>query len=179
MRFASWFAFALALGAVCDGCTAQQQQQTQTQAKQASLVPLVIAKLATVDVDAVTAVHVLQNNGEITLSGHAHTPAERDHYVAAAQSVDGVTGVHDELAIDPNLHGARETSADAALAVRVAAAIAAQSGVNVLHVAPSVHNGAVILKGTVSSAALDRVIVDAARGVQGVKSVTDQIVVKR
>jgi hyperosmotically inducible periplasmic protein len=163
---------------VCVACTAQQQQQTQTQAKQASLVPLVIAKLATVDVDAVTAVHVSQNNGEITLSGRARTSDERDRYVDAAKSVDGVTGVRDELAIDPHLHGARETSADAALAVRVSAAIAAQSGINALHVAPSVHDGAVILKGTVSSAALDRVIVDAARGVQGVRTVTDQIVVK-
>jgi hyperosmotically inducible periplasmic protein len=98
---------------VCVACTAQQRQQTQTQAKQASLV-----------------------------------------------------------------HGARDTSADAALVVRVSAAIAAQSGINALHVAPSVHDGAVILKGTVSSAALDRVIVDAARGVQGVRTVTDQIVVK-
>jgi hyperosmotically inducible periplasmic protein len=76
-------------------------------------------------------------------------------------------------------HETKQAEVDAALAVRVEAAIAAQSGVNAVRVAPSVHDGAVVLKGTVSSEALHRVIVDAARTVPGVTSLTDEIVVKR
>jgi hyperosmotically inducible periplasmic protein len=180
MRFAyCCLSLSLALGPLCGGCTAQQQQQTQTQAKQASLVPRVFAKLVAIDVDAANNVKVSEDNGVVTLAGRARTTVERDSYVAAAKATDGVVSVRDELTIDQQLHGARETSADAALVVRIQAAIAGQSGINALHVAPSVHDGAVVLKGTVSSPALDRVIVQTVRSVDGVKSVSDQIVVKR
>lgn len=75
-------------------------------------------------------------------------------------------------------HETKQAEVDAALVVRIEAAIAAQSGVNAVHVAPSVHDGAVVIKGTVPSAAVHTVVIDAVRGVPGIKSVSDELVVK-
>lgn len=105
------------LGLTLVGCTAQQQQQTETQAKQ------------------------LSNN--------------------------------------PSVREARSQTADAALTVQVESAIAAESGVNAFHVKPKVHDGEVVLNGTAPNSDVERVIVQSVRGVPGVKSVTDHIVVKR
>lgn len=160
------------------GCTAQQQQQTQTEAKQAALTPQVMAKLVTVDVDSATSVRVAQDHGVITLTGQARSATERDQYARAAASVDGVTSVRNQLAINPRVQGASEDAQDAALALRVSATIAAQSGVNAFHVTPSVHQGVVTLSGNVPNRATEDVIVQAVRGFSGVKSVVNRIAVR-
>ncbi len=137
-----------------------------------------MAKLVAIDVDAATSVRVAQDNGVIVLTGQARSATERDQYARAAASVDGVASVRDQLAINPRVQGAREDAQDAALAVRVSATIAAQSGVNAFHVTPSVHQGIVVLSGGVPSRATADVIVDAVRGVPGVKSVVNRIAVR-
>ncbi|MGC2129528.1 MAG: BON domain-containing protein [Candidatus Aquilonibacter sp.] len=73
---------------------------------------------------------------------------------------------------------ARKQSLDAALAVRVSAAIATQAGVNTFHIAPVAHDGVVTLTGTAPSHEIDRVIVQTVRGVPGVKSVVDRISIR-
>lgn len=73
---------------------------------------------------------------------------------------------------------ARKQSLDAALDVRVSAAIAAQAGVNTFHVAPVAHNGVVTLTGTAPNHEIDRVIVQTVRGVPGVKGVEDRISIR-
>jgi hyperosmotically inducible periplasmic protein len=75
-------------------------------------------------------------------------------------------------------HIAQKQSLDAALDVRVSAAIAAQAGVNTFHVAPVAHNGVVTLTGTAPTREIDQVIVQAVRGVPGVKKVEDHISVR-
>jgi osmotically-inducible protein OsmY len=115
----------------------------------------------------------------LTLSGAAHTPAQRDSYVAAAKSVNGVSAVRDELTIDPHAEGLRGQAGDAALTARISAAIAGQAGVNAFHVAPSVHQGNVTLKGTVPSQSVHQTILQTVRAVPGVKGVVDQITVNR
>lgn len=129
------------------------------------------AKLAGVDVDSATAVNVGVTNGAVTLSGQARDDGERSAYVAAARSVDGVTSVDDRLSVNPKLRGLREQSSDAALAARVSAAIAAQTGVNVFKIKTSAHDGVVTLDGSVPTPAIARTAVDAARGVSGVRRV--------
>jgi osmotically-inducible protein OsmY len=178
MKFSIWFYLVLNLGMALAGCTTQQQQQTQTQAKQLTLIPQVVAKLVAVDVDAASHVRVSQDGSVIILDGQARTATQRDAYVRAASSVGGVTSVRDQLTIDPHLYGARETAQDAALAVRVSATIAAQAGVNAFRVTPSVHQGVVALSGTVPNRATADVIVEAVRGLSGVKSVVDHITVR-
>ena len=170
--------FALALLAVFAGCTAQEQRSTSNGANDAYLTSAVSAKLASVDVDAVTRVHVSVNHGVVTLSGQAHNPAERARYVDTAKSVSGVTSVRDTLTINPRAQGLRGHASDAALTARISAAIAGQAGVNALQVKPAVSDGNVTLSGTVPSASVHQTILQTVRGLQGVKSLTDRIVVK-
>jgi hyperosmotically inducible periplasmic protein len=83
-----------------------------------------------------------------------------------------------QLSNNPSVREASAKTADAALTVQVESAIAAESGVNVFHVTPKVHAGAVVLSGTVPSRAAERVIVQSVRAVPGVKSVTDHLSVR-
>ena len=69
-------------------------------------------------------------------------------------------------------------AADAALTAAVAGAIAAQTGVNVFHVAPQVHDGVITLKGTAKTAAVKSTILSAVRDVQGVKRIIDKIEIR-
>lgn len=169
---------ALAFIAALAGCTAQQQRSTSNGANDAYLTSAVSAKLASVDVDALTRVHVSVNHGVVTLSGQAHNPAERARYVDAAKSVSGVTSVRDTLTINPQAQGLRGHASDAALTARISAALAGQTGVNAFGVKPSVSNGNVTLTGTVPSASVHQTVLQTVRGLPGVKSLTDRIVVK-
>jgi osmotically-inducible protein OsmY len=177
------------LAAVPAACTAHQQQQTQNQAEraeseaesaahQAYLVSSVEAGLVGVDVDAAAAVHVWVHRGVATLSGQAHSDAERDRYVRAAQSVRGITSVRDQLSINPNLRGIRQDTRDVALDARVSAAIAAEAGTNVFHVRPTSNSGVVTLRGTVPTRSVQQTIVETTSRVPGVERVIDQTVVE-
>ncbi|MGD0969105.1 MAG: BON domain-containing protein [Candidatus Aquilonibacter sp.] len=74
---------------------------------------------------------------------------------------------------------AAKDATDAALDVRIDAALAAEAGVNAFHVKPSAHGGVVTLSGTAPNATIDRTILTTVRAVPGVKSVVNQIVVQR
>lgn len=168
----------LALVCVLSACSAQQQRSANTQANDAYLVTAVGAKIAAVDVDALTRVHISSDRGVVTLSGQAHNPQERAKYVDAAKSVSGVVSVRDNLSINPRAEGLRGQAADAALTARVSAAIAGQAGVNAFHVQPSVHRGTVTLRGTVGAQSVHQTIVQTVRGVPGVQNVVDDIAVR-
>jgi hyperosmotically inducible protein len=169
---------ALALVAVLAGCSAQDQRSTSNTANDAYLTSAVAAKIASVDVDALTRVHVSVTRGVVTLSGQAHSPAERARYVDTAKSVSGVKSVRDTLTIDPRAEGLRGHASDAALTARISAAIAGQAGVNAFQVKPAVSGGNVTLSGTVPSASVHQTILQTVRGLPGVKSLTDRITVK-
>jgi hyperosmotically inducible periplasmic protein len=180
---------ALALTIALGACSGQDQKQAQDSARQlASAAPAVAqnavvigsvsAKLATVDVDAVTTVHIAANDGVVTLSGQARSAQERDRYVAAARSVGSVTSIVDELTVNPHLQGIRQQASDAVLATRVGAAIAAQAGINVFSVTPSVRAGIVTLSGVVPSPSIARTIAQSARSVPGVRSVVNEMSVE-
>ena len=68
---------------------------------------------------------------------------------------------------------------DAALTAAVEGAIAAQSGVNVFHIGSTAHDGVVTLKGTVPSEAVRSTVLTTVRGVRGVTSIVDQLVVRK
>ncbi|HET9097794.1 MAG TPA: BON domain-containing protein [Candidatus Baltobacteraceae bacterium] len=172
-----WFTVAWALVLVLTGCSAAQQRSASSTANAAYLVTAVGTKLAAVDVDAVTQVHIAANRGVVTLSGQAHSAQERLRYENAAKSVNGVTGVRNELTVNPHAEGLRGQATDAALTARISAAIAGQAGVNAFHVRPSVHRGNVTLSGTASSESVHQTILQTVRAVPGVKSVTDRITI--
>ncbi len=171
----AWGSIAL-VAALVTSCTNAQQQKAVH--NDAYVTIAVKAKLATVDVDSTTAVHVSAANGAVTLTGEARTPAERLAYVQAARSVDGVTSVTDRLAVNPRLQGLREQSADATLEARVSAAIAGQAGLNAFHISVTARNGVVTLSGTVPQASIARTVRDTARSVSGVRQLIDHITVR-
>lgn len=173
-----WYVAAPALVLVLAGCNAQQQSSASSTANDAYLVTAVGTKIATVDVDAVTRVHISANHGVVTLSGQAHSAQERLRYENAAKSVNGVTGVRNELTVNPQAEGLRGQASDAALTARISTAIAGQAGVNAFHVQPAVHQGNVTLRGTANSESVHQTILQTVRNVPGVKSVVDQITVK-
>lgn len=161
------------------GCTAAQQNQAQQSAQSAALVTAVHAKLLAIDADSTTAVKVNASvDGVVTLTGEARDARQRSAYDAAAASVSGVKRVEDRLRINPALRGPKETFADAALATKVSANIAAEAGVNVANVKPEVHDGVVTLSGTAPTAPIKQTILEAARRTSGVKNVIDRIEVK-
>lgn len=180
----------LALALALAACTAQQQQSTQDQAQQlassapaaakdAYLVAAVSTKLASVDVDSTTTVHVSASNGIVTLKGKARTAAQRAAYDSAAKSIDGVAGVRDAIAIDPKLRGLRGQTGDAGVTAAVMAAISAQAGVNVFHVSASTHDGIVTLHGTVPTRAIQSTVLDAARSASGVRRVVNDLKIQK
>jgi hyperosmotically inducible periplasmic protein len=168
-----WIAGLLILTAACSNGGQQQVTHSDTYLQLA-----VKSKLATVDIDSTTAVGVRVDKGAVTLTGQARTPAERVAYVSAARAVDGVKSVTDRLTLNAHLQGIREQAADAALAARVSATIAAQAGINVFHVGVSARHGIVTLRGTVPRESIARTIRDTVRGVSGVTGVIDRIVVR-
>lgn len=137
------------------------------------------AKLVGVDADSATNVHVSVDRGVVTLTGQAHTSTERSRYVLAAASISGVKHVRDLLGVNPHLRGIGDQTRDAALAVRVSAAIAGQAGTNVFHVSPEVRNGIVTLRGTVPTLAVERTVVRTTQGVPGVRRVVNDLVIRR
>jgi osmotically-inducible protein OsmY len=165
----------LGLLVVAGSCSnAQQQQLTHSDGY---LTVAIKSKLVTIDVDSTTAVNVNVERGTVTLTGQARTAAERQAYVRAANSIDGVKSVTDRLTVNPHLSGLREQTADATLAARVSAAIAAQAGINVFHISVKAHRGVVTLDGTVPRESIARTIRETARDVSGVRSVIDRIAV--
>jgi len=180
----------LALGIALTACTAQQQSSASQNAQQlassapdaaknAYLAAAVAAKLATVDVNSTTSVQTSANAGVVTLKGEAHDAAARQAYVAAAKSVSGVTSVRDMLVINPKLQGLREQTDDVTLQARVAAAIAAQTGINVFHINTVAHKGTVTLDGSVPSRAIESTVLEAAHGVIGVRSIVNHLIITR
>lgn len=168
---------ALLLFGAVTACSGGQQKNAENAGNDTYLTVAVKAKLTGVDVDSADAVGVASANGTVTLTGKAHSDAERQAYVAATRSVDGVRSVDDRLVIDPNERGIREQSADVTLAGKVSAAIAGQAGINVFHVKVSARDGVVSIEGTVPSNSIARTIVDTARGVDGVKRVVSALTV--
>jgi len=184
MKHALAFLFAFTLAA----CTAQQQNNAQTGAQQvagsapvvakdAYLVTAVSAKLATVDVDSASSVHVAANGGIVTLTGQAHDSPERLRYQQAAASVAGVASVRNQLTVS-QFQGLRAQAGDAKLTAQVSAAIAAQAGANVFHVTPSVHNGTVTLTGSVGERSIKETILRDVRKIDGVRAVIDHITIQ-
>lgn len=70
-------------------------------------------------------------------------------------------------------------AADAALITKVTAAIAAQTGVNAFHIAPSAKNGVVTLDGRAPTAEVKSTILDAVGRVHGVDRIVDRITIAR
>lgn len=166
-------------------CTSSQQKSAQDEASAAPqqaqdglIAASVKAKLATIDLDSATAVHVDVARGNVTLSGEVRDRTQRADFENAARSVSGVNGVSDYTKVNPKLRGARESLGDAALAAKVVGALAAQTGVNAAGVKVAAHDGTLTLTGTAPSPAIKTTMLESARKTEGVRVVIDRIEIK-
>ena len=113
-------------------------------------------------------------NGEVSLDGTVPSQNQSSAAAAAAGRVAGVTVVHNLLAV---ALPSRDYGDDAALAQLVNAALAANRAVPD-GVRATAREGDVLLTGTVSFSVQRAAAEDAASGVAGVLSVTNQIEVQ-
>jgi osmotically-inducible protein OsmY len=113
-------------------------------------------------------------NGEVSLNGTVESQDQRSETATAARRVAGVTAVHNLLSITPP---SPDYGDDAALARRVNDALAANHAVPD-GVRATAREGDVCLAGTVSRSAQRVAAEDAAAGVAGVLSITNQIEVQ-
>ena len=105
--------------------------------------------------------------GLIALTACTNQQAAQTQSNISTQTQKSVNDVHQALA---NAH-----VNDAQLKVRVTAAIAAQTGVNVFHITTDVKDGVVTLTGTVPTKPIEQTVVKAAAGVAGVTRVVDRL----
>lgn len=113
-------------------------------------------------------------NGDVWLEGTVPSQAQRSEAAAAAQRVASVTVVHNLLDV---ALPSRDYGDDAALAQRVNGALAANRTV-LDGIRATAREGDVFLTGTVSLSAQRVPVEDAASGVGGVLSITNQVEVR-
>jgi osmotically-inducible protein OsmY len=147
--------------------------------KDAYIVAAAHARLIAIDPDSAAHVRVDSNRGIVTLQGQAKSAGERARYAAAVSAIGGVRSVRDDLTVNPHLRGISERTSDVVLQARVETAIAGQAGTNVFHVSTSVRSGVVTLHGTVPNALEERIVVQTAQGVRGVRGVVNELAIRR
>jgi osmotically-inducible protein OsmY len=119
-------------------------------------------------------ISVTVHDGAVALGGHVSTHHEKHAAVRAAERVDAVRALADDIEVrEPSLH----ERADDEIAEEIAH-IRAQRVENADAVSVQVSDGRVVLHGTVESEALRDSIESTARQITGVRAVTDLIEVK-
>lgn len=199
LRFGLVFAIAALALAACSGKQGDQAAQGASQAIQsagkaaqsiATSAPVLAARdvllgielrarIVAVDIDAATSVSVSARDGVVTLGGTVRTAALARAVDDAARKTSGVRVVHSTVRVDPNAVGAGAQARNLALAASVMATVAAQTGINAIGVRAAAQNGVVTIDGTVHSAAVKQIVLDAARRTSGVHSVTDRLRVSK
>jgi len=172
-----WFAFFIALGLAA--CTPSQQSQTKSQADDAFILAQIRAKITAIDAATVSTVNVEVQNGRVSLSGEVPNAKERAQIADASRSVSGVTAVADRIAVNPRTKTAEQITNDIALAAKVKAALAVQTGVNAFHISVKTDRGIVSLSGSVPSSALHTTAIATVKSVSGVRRVVDRLRIQR
>lgn len=168
------------LGAGCSKSADQtvrdvESSQPAQAARDALLAAAVKARVTAVDFDSATSVRVQAQNGHVTIRGVVHDAAKKAAMIKAAKDIPGVTTVSDQLTVNARAPRASKDFADLALAARVDAALAAQTGINALSVHVRAHDGRVTIEGSAPSGAIKDTIIVTARKVSAVRAVVDRI----
>jgi osmotically-inducible protein OsmY len=126
-------------------------------------------------------IQVKSQNGAITLSGHAQTPAAKELAGQLAGNTDGVREVFNHLSIstadssasqiEVAAEEAREAISDGWITSKVKASFVYSRNLDALNIAVSTEDGFVSLRGSVLSSAEKRLAVDIARNIRGVRGV--------
>jgi len=133
------------------------------------------ARLAAADLNSTTGIGVTARDGTVTLGGTVRGKSEIPILRSAAHSVNGVKAVHTDLRVDRNKPTATDQANDLALAARVMAGIASQTGLNALGVRVAAKNGVVTLEGSARNKDIKNTTLEAVRKTPGVRSVVDRL----
>jgi len=136
------------------------------------------AKLAADDIDSTTRISVDVHGGAVTLRGRVPTTAAKIRAVATAKSVAGVNSVTDDLHVGNVGRSSAQSASDFGLTAQVEAKLVAQAGINVAGVKVTAKSGTVTLAGHAPTAAVKSTMLEAAKSIEGVRNVVDQIAVK-
>lgn len=163
------------LALICSGCAQQVDDAT--------LSTKVKTKLAGDAETSAIKISVTTVKGVVTLSGVVPTEREKSKAERIAQETEGVTQVVNNITIDPNTIGASNIKEKAEEAVNDAAILSKIKAKLVLEKITGtdvdVVNGEVTLKGQVGDAKQVAQAADIARSTNGVKSVNNQLIVKK
>lgn len=114
----------------------------------------------------------------VQLNGFVDSDAERERAVQIAMSTKGVASVKNNLEIQPHDRTVGEYTSDKELVVKVKAALADDPVAHALKIDVEADHGVVSLGGHVDSQAERKAALLAARDVQGVKEVIDNLDVR-
>ena len=126
-------------------------------------------------------IQVKSETGNITLSGHAQTPAAKELAGQLAANTDGVREVFNHLSISTadssssevqtTLDEAREDISDSWITSKVKASFHYSRNLDALNISVNTDDGLVHLRGSVLSSAEKRLAVEIARNIRGVRGV--------
>ncbi|QMV63645.1 BON domain-containing protein [Ectopseudomonas oleovorans] len=126
-------------------------------------------------------IRVRAENGAVTLSGHAQTPASKELAGQLAANTDGVREVFNHLSISTAdsssnevqtaVEEARENISDGWITSKVKASFLYSRNLDALNIAVTTDDGLVNLRGSVLSNAEKRLAVEIARNIRGVRGV--------
>ncbi len=118
-------------------------------------------------------VKVKVDQGVATLSGSVHDESDRRLATETVANLPGVTGIRDELKVDPE-HPERS---DGWIAMKIRARLLVKANVSATATTVKVKDGVVTLTGLAENAAQKELTAAYAKDIAGVKSVTNEMVI--
>ena len=132
--------------------------------------------------DPVTKAHQIDVEtfkGTVQLNGFVDTAASKDRAAQVAKNTKGVTAVHNNLAVRTDGTSAKEYIDDTAITAKVKAALAGDPRTKATQIDVETREGVVQLAGFVDNSEAKSTAEELARSVNSVKSVDNQIDVKK
>jgi hyperosmotically inducible protein len=132
--------------------------------------------------DPVTKAHQIDVEvfkGTVQLNGFVDTQASKEHATAVAKGQHGVVAVHNNLTVDAAHRSSGEVVDDGMITTKVKAALAEDSRTKAHQINIETHEGVVQLSGFVDNAEAKSTAGSLASGVEHVRSVNNQIDVKK
>lgn len=124
-------------------------------------------------------IKVETRKGQVQLSGFVDTQARIDYAVALARKVEGVMGVENAMSPKEGKATVGNTVDDGIITAKVKSALLSYPEIKSFDIAVVTRKGEVQLSGFVDSQAQINKAIDLARGVEGVKSINNEMSIKK